>query len=113
MDEERDLEQERDQDTNGKPLDISLPEQVAGGVYSNLQVVQHSPAEFIIDFIQIMPNVKTAQVRSRVILAPIYAKRLLNALQENIARYEMKYGEIEDTSNSGVEYTDINPMGKA
>ncbi len=103
----------KEQEENNKPLDITLPEQLAPGVYSNLQVVQHSPAEFVIDFVQIMPNVKTAQVRSRVILAPMHAKRLLNALQENLSRYEMKYGTIEDVANNEVEYTDINPMGKA
>ena len=66
---------------NEHKLDIALSEAMAPGVYSNLQIVQHSPTEFIIDFVQIMPNVPKAQVRSRVILNPVHAKKLLHVMK--------------------------------
>ncbi|MBO6118149.1 MAG: DUF3467 domain-containing protein [Bacteroidales bacterium] len=94
-------------------LDIALSEQVAAGVYSNLQIVQHSPTEFIVDFVQIMPNVPKAQVKSRIILNPVHAKKLLHALQENLTRYEMTFGQIKEETVPNVPYTEINPMGKA
>lgn len=92
-------------------LDIELTPDVAQGVYSNLQLIQHSPTEFVMDFIQIMPGVPKAQIKSRVIMSPVHAKKLLVALQENINRYEMSNGKIVDMQ--GTPYEQINPMGKA
>lgn len=93
-------------------IDIELTPDMASGVYSNLQLVQHSQTEFVLDFIQIMPGVPKPQVKSRVILSPVHAKKLLGALQENISRYEMLNGKIsEPTPNT--PYEQINPMGKA
>lgn len=77
-------------------INIELNEGVAIGVYSNLALVNHSPSEFILDFIQMMPGVQQAKVRSRVILAPLHAKRVLNALQQNIANFEQQFGEIRE-----------------
>jgi len=77
-------------------INIELNEAVAVGVYSNLALVNHSPSEFILDFIQMMPGVQQAKVRSRVILAPLHAKRVLNALQQNVASYEQQFGEIKE-----------------
>lgn len=77
-------------------LNIELNEAVASGVYSNLALVNHSPSEFILDFIQLMPGVQQAKVKSRVILAPLHAKRVLNALQQNIKAYEDQFGTIEE-----------------
>ncbi|HIW87999.1 MAG TPA: DUF3467 domain-containing protein [Candidatus Onthomorpha intestinigallinarum] len=93
-------------------LDIELTPDVAQGVYSNLQLIQHSPTEFVLDFIQIMPGVPKAQVKSRVILSPIHAKKLLSALQDNINKYERTHGTISDMQASS-SYEMINPMGKA
>ena len=81
-------------------LSIELPEQIAEGVYSNLAIISHSPTEFVVDFVQIIPNVPKAKVRSRVILAPQHAKRLLAALQDNVAKYEAQFGHIKDADNS-------------
>ncbi len=96
-------------------IDIELTPDMASGVYSNLQLIQHSQTEFVLDFIQIMPGVPKPQVKSRVILSPVHAKKLLGALQENISRYEMYEmlnGKIsEPTPNT--PYEQINPMGKA
>ncbi|HMN90912.1 MAG TPA: DUF3467 domain-containing protein [Saprospiraceae bacterium] len=77
-------------------LNIELSEEMAEGVYSNLAIISHSPSEFVLDFIRIMPNVPKAKVKSRVILTPQHAKRLLQALAENVKKYEHQFGMIEE-----------------
>ncbi|MBQ4420759.1 MAG: DUF3467 domain-containing protein [Synergistales bacterium] len=100
------MEEKREQ-----KLDIELNAEIAQGVYSNFQIVQHSPSEFVVDFLQVMPGVPKAQVRSRIILAPMHAKKLLYALQDNISRYEKTNGKITDNTENN--YTIINPLGQA
>ena len=73
---------------------IHLDPALAEGIYSNLVMIAHSPEEFILDFIRVVPSVSVAKVKSRVIITPAHAKRLLRALKENISRYEKSYGEI-------------------
>ena len=88
---------------NKKPqnkLNIELSDEVAAGIYSNLAVINHSVSEFFIDFIQLMPNVPKAKVRSRIILSPEHSKRLLLALKNNIETYEKNYGKIKDINSS-------------
>jgi len=75
-------------------LEIQLDEDVAQGAYVNLAVVNHNEAEFVVDFIFIQPQAPRAKVRSRIILSPQHAKRFVKALQDNIGRYEQKFGEI-------------------
>jgi len=77
-------------------INIELNEAVSTGVYSNLVLVNHSPTEFVLDFIQLMPGVQQAKVRSRVILAPLHAKRMLSAIEQNITSYEREFGEIKE-----------------
>ena len=77
-------------------LNIELGEEVAEGTYSNLAIINHSPSEFIVDFIQMMPGVPKAKVKSRIILTPQHAKRLMRALTDNISKYEDQFGEISD-----------------
>ena len=77
-----------------KELSINVPQEVASGKYSNMAVIAHSPAEFIIDFISMMPNMPQAQVVSRIVQTPENAKKLLFALQENVAKYEKQFGTI-------------------
>lgn len=81
---------------NEQQLSIELSEEIAEGIYSNLAVITHSNAEFIIDFVKMMPGVPKAKVKSRIILTPQHAKRLLMALGENIAKYESQHGEIQE-----------------
>ena len=78
---------------NGQ-LQIELKEEVAQGSYANLAIITHSSSEFILDFVRVMPGIPKAAVQSRVILAPEHAKRLLRALEDNIAKYERSYGSI-------------------
>ena len=74
---------------------IELNEDVAQGVDSNLTVITHSSSEVILDFVRVLPGIPKAEVKSRVILAPEHAKRLLLALQDNIRKYEAKFGTIQ------------------
>jgi hypothetical protein len=71
-------------------IQIELSEEIAQGTYTNLAIIAHSSSEFIIDFIRIVPGVPKAKVKSRVILTPDNAKRLLYALEDNIAKFEQQ-----------------------
>jgi Protein of unknown function (DUF3467). len=82
-------------------LNIELSEEVAQGIYSNLAVISHSSSEFILDFIRLMPGVPKAKVQSRIILTPEHAKRLLSALQDNVAKYESQFGSINKPEGPG------------
>jgi hypothetical protein len=75
-------------------INIELSEEMAEGVYSNLALIAHSNSEFVIDFIRLMPGVPKAKVKSRVVLTPEHAKRLLAALADNIKKYEENFGDI-------------------
>lgn len=77
-------------------LNIELSEEVAQGIYSNLAVITHSSSEFVVDFVRIMPGIPKANVKSRVILTPEHAKRLLLALQDNIKKFEAVHGTIKN-----------------
>ena len=77
-------------------INIEISDEVGEGIYSNLAIITHSPAEFIIDFVKMMPGVPKAKVKSRIILTPQHAKRLFKALKENVAKYEAIHGEIKD-----------------
>lgn len=79
---------------NGQ-LQLELDPEVAQGVYSNLAMIIHSHSEFVLDFASMMPGLQKAKVKSRVVMAPEHAKRLLAALQENVMRYEQEFGKIE------------------
>jgi hypothetical protein len=76
-------------------IDVELPEDVAEGIYANLAMISHSGGEFVLDFIRLMPNVPKAKVKSRIIITPEHAKRLLAALQDNIQKYEATFGKIK------------------
>ena len=95
---------EKDQKPQQQQIDIELSEEVAEGTYSNLAIITHSNAEFIVDFVRIMPGVPKAKVRSRIILSPHHAKRLLLALSDNIRRYEENFGEIEVEGEAGMPF---------
>ena len=77
-----------------KEISLEIRPEVAKGTYSNLAIITHSHSEFIIDFAAVLPGVQKARVKSRIILTPEHAKRLLMSLQENIVRYESVHGQI-------------------
>jgi len=76
-------------------LNIELSEEMAEGTYSNLAIITHSNAEFVLDFIRVMPGVPKAKVKSRIVLTPQHAKRLMLALGDNIHKYEEQLGTID------------------
>ena len=84
-------------------INIELPPEIADGSYVNLAIIAHSPSEFIIDFVRLVPGVTTVKTKHRLIMTPEHAKRLLIALNENITKYEAQYGTISLKGN------DYNP----
>lgn len=84
-------------------LNIELPEELAEGTYANLAVITHSPSEFVLDFIRMMPGMPKARVQSRMILTPQHAKRLMRALAENLRKYEDQHGGIAEANTPDVK----------
>ena len=82
-------------DNEKNQMQLELPQDVAQGQYANFAIITPSSSDFVVDFARVLPGVPKAQVKSRVILAPEHAKRLLAALQENIMRYEREFGTIK------------------
>ncbi len=90
-------------------INIELDEETAQGVYANLAIINHSASEFVLDFVNVMPGLQKSKVRSRVILNPQHTKRLLKALQENVARFEAQHGSVSDD----VPNITFGPTGQA
>ena len=91
-------------------IKIELDDDVGQGEYVNFAVVTHSPAEFVMDYIRVLPGMTKSKVKSRIIMAPMHAKTLMMALQDNINKYENKFGEIKiaknSITNSGIKLPD-------
>ena len=99
---------------NAKQMNIELPEEIAEGVYSNLAVISHSNSEFIVDFIRLVPNVPKAKVKSRIILTPQHAKRLMAALADNLRKFEAQYGTVAESNQTTLPPMNFNtPQGQA
>jgi len=97
-----------------KKVNINIDPQVAGGVYSNLAIISHSRSEFILDFATNLPGLPGPKVGSRIVMSPEHCKRLLNALAENIGKYESQYGRIEivaEQPRGTFNLADFNPGG--
>ena len=92
-----------------KQINIQIDGDVGSGEYSNFVVITHSPAEFVMDFTRIMPGVPKAKINSRIIMAPPHAKAFLNALNDNVNRYEKKYGEVKMQGKQGFGDFGIKP----
>lgn len=100
------MNQKRDNQEN--QIEIELTEEVAQGTYSNLAIISHSSSEFVLDFIRVVPGVPKAKVKSRIILTPDHAKRLLSALQDNIDKFEKMNGPVS-ISNDNLGF--LPPLG--
>jgi len=85
----------KDKNQQENQLSIELSEQVAEGVYTNLAIISHSNSEFIMDFVNIMPGIPKAKVKSRVVMSPQNTKRLIHALNENIKKFEQIHGPVK------------------
>lgn len=97
---------------NEQQINIELDEATAEGTYSNLAIINHSPSEFVIDFVAIMPGTPKAKVKSRIILTPEHAKRFQSALADNIRRYEESHGEIDSKDQPPIPLN-FGPAGEA
>lgn len=104
---------EKDQPQGQQQINIELNEETAEGIYANLVMIAHSSEEFVMDFIRVMPGVPKARVKSRVIITPAHAKRLLRALAENIERFERSHGEIAEVGIPGPSIHFAGPSGEA
>jgi len=89
-------------------INIELKEDIAQGTYSNLAIITHSSSEFVIDFVRIMPGIPKADVKSRIILTPEHAKRLMLALKDNVAKFEKAYGPIKKVEGTGMPPVPMN-----
>ncbi len=99
-------------DTKQPQINIELDESVAEGFYSNLAIINHSASEFVVDFVCLMPGVPKAKVKSRIVLTPQHAKRLLKAMAENISRFESAHGDIKDVEQPQIPLN-FGPTGQA
>jgi|TARA_B110000438_G_C15555038_1_gene538675 hypothetical protein len=87
-----------EENKNQQGLNIELNEEIAEGIYSNLAIITHSSSEFVYDFIRIMPGVPKARVKSRVIMTPEHAKKLMRALADNVSKFESVHGTIKEST---------------
>ncbi len=104
---------EMEENQNQNQLNIELTEEIADGIYSNLAIITHSTSEFVVDFVKIMPGVPKAKVKARILLTPQHAKRLLAAMQDNIAKYEAVHGTIKMTEGMGLPMNFGGPAAQA
>jgi hypothetical protein len=88
-----------DQKKSQNQINIELSEEIADGEYVNLAMIAHSSSEFVIDFIKMMPGVPKAKVKSRIVITPEHAKRLLHALKDNIDKYEAAFGPVKQSED--------------
>ncbi len=101
------------EENQNNQLNIELSEQIAEGEYSNLAIITHSSSEFVMDFIRVMPGVPKARVKSRVIMTPQHAKRLMKALADNISKFESVNGPIKDVEAMNIPMNFGGPIAQA
>ena len=94
-------------------LNIEISEEVAEGTYANLAIITHSHAEFVMDFVNVMPGTPKSRVKSRIIFTPMHAKRFMRAMQDNIERYEASHGKIQDLEQVEIPLTFGGPTAQA
>src|SRR5947209_625253 len=94
-------------------INIEISEEVAEGSYANLAIITHSHAEFVIDFVNVMPGTPKSKVKSRIIFTPQHAKRFMKALLENVTRYEAANGPIKDLEDVEIPLTFGGPTAQA
>lgn len=98
---------------NNNQLNIEISEEMADGNYANLAIITHSHAEFVIDFVSVMPNTPKSKVKSRIIFTPMHAKRFMKAMVENIQRYEAANGTIKDLEQIEIPMNFGGPTAQA
>lgn len=94
-------------------LNIEISEEVAEGTYANLAIITHSHAEFVIDFVNVMPGTPKSKVKARIILTPQHAKKFMKAINENIQKYESANGAIKDLEEIQIPMNFGGPTAQA
>jgi hypothetical protein len=94
-------------------LNIEISEEVSEGEYANLAIITHSHAEFVIDFVNVMPGTPKSKVKSRIILTPFHAKRFMKAIIENVKKFETANGTIQDMEQVELPFTFGGPPAQA
>jgi len=102
-----------DQQQPQNQINIEISEEVAEGAYANLAIITHSHAEFVIDFVNVMPGTPKSKVKSRIIFTPQHAKRFMKALIENVSRYESSNGSIKDLEEVQIPLNFGGPTAQA
>lgn len=77
-------------------IQIQADDETKAGSYCNMAMITHTAEEFMADFIFIVPRPPYGKLNARILLSPGHAKRLLRALQDNVARYEKQFGPIAE-----------------
>jgi hypothetical protein len=101
------------QDQPQQGINIEITEEIAEGAYANLAIITHSHAEFVVDFVNVMPGTPKSKVKSRIIMTPQHAKRFMKALIENVQRYEAANGEIRDLEEIQIPFNFGGPAAQA
>jgi len=94
-------------------LNIEISEEVAEGTYANLAIITHSHAEFVVDFVNVMPGAPKSKVKSRIILTPFHAKRFMKAIMENVQKFEAANGSIQDMEAIEIPFNFGGPPAQA
>ncbi len=94
-------------------LNIEISEEVSEGAYANLAIITHSHAEFVIDFVNVMPGTPKSKVKSRIILTPFHAKRFMKAMIDNVKKFETANGTIQDMEQVELPFTFGGPAAQA
>ena len=101
-----------DQQPNNQ-LNIEISEEIAEGTYANLAIITHSHAEFVVDFVSVMPGTPKSKVKSRIIFTPMHAKRFMKAMIDNIEKYELANGVIQDLEQIEIPMNFGGPTAQA
>lgn len=102
-----------DQHNPANQLNIEISEEVAEGTYANLAIITHSHAEFVIDFVNVMPGTVKSKVKNRIVLTPFHAKRFMKAMIDNVKKFEAANGTIQDMESIEIPFNFGGPAGQA
>ncbi len=102
-----------DQQNAQNQINIEISEEVAEGTYANLAIITHSHAEFVIDFVNVMPGTPKSKVKNRIILTPFHAKRFMKAMIDNVKKFESANGVIQDMEAVEIPFNFSGPVGQA
>ncbi|MGL4347424.1 MAG: DUF3467 domain-containing protein [Chitinophagaceae bacterium] len=106
------MSNEKNKEVNNQ-INIEINEEIAEGIYSNLAMITHSSAEFIFDFINVMPAMPKSKVKARIITTPQHAKKFMMALADNINKYEETHGTIKEDAIPDVALSIVSPTLEA